>query len=110
MDIKYVKEPVPIITVKGEVDHSNSHRLDSVIKEACQPRSCIIDLTETIYLHSSGVQAIFLAIKLAAENDCLVVAVINNKNISKVLEIAAGQLPNFKIFSSLEEAKQELGV
>ncbi len=110
MDIKFEKDPVPIITVNGEVDYSNAHRLNSVVKKACESRSCIFDLTETTYLDSAGIQSIFLAVQLNRENDGQVIAVINNKNISRVIEIASGQLPNFKIVSNLVDAKKELGV
>jgi len=110
MDIKFEKDPVPIITVNGEVDYNNADRLNSVVKKACESRSCIFDLTETTYLDSAGVQSIFLAIQLNREDDGQVIAVINNKNISRVIEISAGELPNFKIVSSLNEAKKELGI
>ena len=110
MDIKFEENPVPTITVKGEVDYNNAHRLNSVVKKACESRSCIFDLTDTTYLDSAGMQSIFLALKLNAEDDGQVIVVTNNKNISRVIELSAGELPNLKIVSSLLDAKKELGV
>ena len=110
MEIKFTKEPVPIISVKGEVDHFNAHQLNSTVKEACPSKSCIFDLTDTTYLDSAGVESIFLAVQLNKEDNGQVIAVINNMNISRILEIASGQLPNFKIVSSLEDAKKEFSI
>ena len=111
MDVKLTKEPIPTVSISGEVDHYNSHLVAPAIREASHINSSIIlDLSNLTYLDSAGVQLVFLASRLTHEKSGTVVMVVNNDHVHRILEITGtDNIPNLKTVSALDEAEKSLG-
>ncbi|HET6454164.1 MAG TPA: STAS domain-containing protein [Armatimonadota bacterium] len=100
-----------IVSLPGEIDISNVKEFIALLDDAAakSPDGFIIDLSETTYIDSAGVQAILAAYaKEHAEHRKLAV-VIGNPLIRSVLGVVhLEQLPGVLVFDDLQAAKQAI--
>lgn len=90
LEISDPRGSVVVVTLTGEVDDSNAAEISRAVADAV-PGSIsrlILDLTETRYLDSSGVEVIFtLARDLAARRQALDLVVPEKSGVRRVLEL-----------------------
>jgi anti-anti-sigma factor len=79
-----------VATVRGEVDGSNAAEVQRAVAEhvPTTARALVIDLTQTSYIDSTGVEVLFeLARRLASRRQELTVAVPEGSGVRRVLEL-----------------------
>lgn len=109
MALEVTKEGQVIVTAPGEIDLSNvaefTNSLDDAVSKA--PGGFIIDLTDTTYIDSAGVQAILAAYSKDHAEDRKLAVVTGNSLIRSVLGVVhLEQLPGIYVFDDLNDAKQ----
>ena len=95
-----------VATVSGEVDPSNARDLSRAVTAGVpnDALAVVVDLTDVVYLDSSGVQQLFeLAERLAARQQKLSVAVPPDGPCRRVLDIVAFD-QTAPIYDSRDEA------
>ena len=81
---------VPVVSVEGEIDVSNIGHLGERLRRALSNRgtALIVDLTETTYLDSAGLNLLFqLARELAERQQQLHLVVVPTSPIARVIGI-----------------------
>ncbi len=107
LDVTEPEGGAVVVSVNGEVDDSNAGQLMRAIAESV-PASVgrlILDLSDTRYLDSSGVEVIFtLARDLQARRQALELVVPEQSGVRRVLELCdiTSVAP---VFATLTEAK-----
>ena len=78
-----------IVRVTGEVDYSNVGELDSALDEVIGecPEGFVIDLSETTYMDSGGVQAILSAYVRVTGRGGRLSLVLQTPNIKEILAL-----------------------
>ncbi len=111
MIAELIQDTHTIVRATGEIDIANVAEFEKPLDEAAQsaPDGFILDLTDTSYLDSAGVQAILAVyIKMRESDGCLAV-VVGNVRITSVLEVVhLEQLPGVCVCASLDEARQAM--
>lgn len=97
---------VVVVAVAGDVDSSNAADLRRAIYERVSPGATVlvVDLSETAYLDSAGVELIFeLARRLTARRQALRIVAVPGGGVRRVLELCAvGAVAD--LAASLDEA------
>lgn len=104
------RSPV-IVRPTGEIDLANIEEFENTLKEAAQkaPQGFIIDLTDTVYIDSAGVQAIVSIYSKLYKADGQLALVMGNPMIRSVLEVVhLEKLPRFYVRDSLQAAIDQL--
>jgi anti-anti-sigma factor len=81
---------VPVVVIEGEVDASNSAEIGSRLRDALsnQGTVLIVDLTETTYIDSAGINVLFkLALELHERQQQLHLVVAEISPIARMLKI-----------------------
>jgi anti-sigma B factor antagonist len=81
---------VSIVVIEGEIDASNSLEISARLREALsnQGMALIVDLTETTYIDSAGINVLFkLALELRDRQQELHVVVAASSPIARMLAI-----------------------
>jgi anti-anti-sigma factor len=95
-----------LVRIHGEIDISNAHEVSAAV-EAAMPsgaETLVIDLTETTYLDSAGVQILFvLAQRLQTRRQNMRIVVPEDAPIRAVLELT-GMPRVIPVESRLDEA------
>jgi anti-anti-sigma factor len=108
MEIKIRPGKVPVIDVKGDIDHYTAPDLEQQFLEIFKQgsKSVVFDFSEVPYIDSAGVAVLILAIRKAEQEGGRIGLVTTNRDVLRILEIVGitGQLKNFHIFSSQAEA------
>jgi anti-anti-sigma factor len=81
---------VPIVTVEGEIDASNSREIAERMRAALsnQANVLIVDLTPTTYIDSAGINVLFrLGVELGERQQQLHVVVASGSPIERMLTI-----------------------
>jgi anti-anti-sigma factor len=98
-----------IVHAATEIDLSNIAEFVKALDKAAEmaPNAFIIDLSETIYIDSAGVQAIFAAyLKIDSEKGHLAL-IVGNERIKTVLEVVHLEvLPGMLIYDNLCTARE----
>ena len=79
-----------VATVRGEIDGSNAGEVQRAVAEhvPTTARALVVDLTETSYIDSTGVEILFeLARRLSSRRQALTVAVPPGSGVRRVLEL-----------------------
>lgn len=85
-----VRPDAIVATVSGDIDGSNAAELRRAVAERvpATARSLIMDLSDTTYVDSTGVELLFeLARRLSARRQLFTVVVPKGSGIRKVLEL-----------------------
>jgi stage II sporulation protein AA (anti-sigma F factor antagonist) len=97
---------VPLVLVKGDVDHENAPLLEKAIRRALGVESgrVLVDLTDCPYIDSGGLAALLTVLKGVQGRGWLGI-IGPNGNVLRVFDIV-GLIPRpgFRIFASTEEA------
>ncbi|MHB0999240.1 MAG: STAS domain-containing protein [Armatimonadota bacterium] len=111
MSAEVIQDTHVRVHVTGDIDLSSVTEFYNALDEAAErsPGGFIIDLTETTYIDSAGVQAILVIYgKMRESNGCLII-IVGNVRIKTVLEVVhLEQLPGVCVCTTLDEAKQAL--
>lgn len=110
LEISEVLDPVPTIKIKGEIDHFNCPRAESVVKRLLDvdANKLIIDLTDLVYLDTAGVAMIFWTAKRLYDRGGNLCVVLPPGNVRRILEMAGIQnLPATKVHESLSECRPD---
>jgi anti-anti-sigma factor len=81
---------VPIVTVEGEIDASNSREIAERMRGALsnQGKVLVVDLTPTTYIDSAGINVLFrLGVELQERQQELHVVVASPSPIARILAI-----------------------
>ena len=101
---------IPLVYVKGELDHHTASRLRDVIDEesATSPRAVILDLSELSYMDSGGLSLIFETItRLKAKGWLGVVGA--TRSVSRLMEITGlTDQPGLRVLADLAAAAEAL--
>ena len=111
MALEVTKEGQVIVTGAREIDLANVDEFSASLTQAIgeAPGGFIIDLTETTYIDSAGVQAILSAYSKDHPEDRKLALVTGNSLIRSVLGVVhLEQLPGVLVFDDLNDAKQSL--
>jgi anti-anti-sigma factor len=107
LEISESTEPLPTVTVAGEIDHFNSSRAETAIKRllATGIKVLIIDLTRVVYVDTAGVAMIFWTAKRLMDRDGNLRLVIPPGDVRRILELAGvGSLPATSVYETLQES------
>jgi anti-anti-sigma factor len=97
---------VPMISVGGEVDMSNAHEIEQLVRVMVgnDALALLLDLSDVTYLDSSGIRLLFqLDARLGAHQQRLVVVVPGGAVILRTLQ-AAGVIGSLLLASSVDAA------
>ena len=111
MTIEVIRDGKTIVRAGGEIDLSNIAEFDKALSEAATnaPKGFVIDLSDTTYIDSAGVQAIFGVHAKIQEADGRLAVVIGNIRIKAVLEVVhLEQIPGVSVFEDLSSAEEAL--
>jgi anti-anti-sigma factor len=101
-------ETVPLVRVKGDIDHGNLFDLTIAVGTALREESPIIlfDLREVNYIDSGGL-SVFYSILRRMNGEGWVGVISRKRSILRMLEmIGLTEQAGFKVFASLEEAER----
>lgn len=101
---------VPLVYVKGELDHESVPYLRNVIEQelATDAQTLILDFGELSYLDSGGLSLIFDLVQRLRESGWLGVAAAN-LGVSRLLEMTGlVDHPGFRLFPNLNAASAAL--
>jgi len=97
---------VPILEVRGEIDHSNASVLSTAVDEPLEKGESVIllDLAGVDYIDSGGVSVLLSTVRRLRNKGWL--GVVNpNSNVRRLLEIVGLTVDHgFRLFSDREEA------
>lgn len=108
MAVELLEDEYPVVHVKDDVDLSNVGEFDKCLDEAAKagPEGFIIDMTESTYLDSAGIQAILRIWSDRRDSGIPLVIVVGNARVRTVLDIVRlDQLPGIRMVATMEEAK-----
>ena len=108
MSMEITKKSQRIISVSGEIDISNVADMNAELSKCIEesPDGCIIDLSDTHYIDSAGIQSIVAAYKRIRDKNGKLVLIAGNKNVKDLLMLVRlDKLTDFYIFDDLAEAK-----
>jgi anti-sigma B factor antagonist len=101
---------VPLIYVKGELDHQTAPQLRAAVEEewASSPPAVILELTEVSYLDSGGLSVLFDTLAWLRGTGWLgVVGAI--PPVARLLEMTGlTEQPDFRVFPDLDGAVRAL--
>jgi len=109
MDIRHYEENGHLIVqVSGKLDTINAPQFGRTLKElfAEQPASCLLDLSEVVFLSSSGLQVLLAGAKISKQ-DAIEFAVFGMQEMVQDVFNLSGFNRFIQHFSSLEEALAE---
>jgi anti-anti-sigma factor len=102
---------VPLIYVRGELDHQTAPQLRAAIGEesASSPRALILELSETSYLDSGGLSVLFDTLTALRGTGWLgVVGAVSP--VARLLEMTGlTEQPDFRTFPDLDAVLRALG-
>ena len=101
---------VPLVYVKGELDHDSVEKLRPVVEEelAEQPTVFLLDLSDLTYMDSGGLSLMFDLVR-RFESPRWIGAVGTRPAVARLLEMTGlADVPTFAMLSDLEEAAEEL--
>jgi anti-anti-sigma factor len=107
LEISESIDPIPMITIAGEIDHFNCGQAESVVKRLLEVDSnkLVINLTELEYLDTAGVAMIFWTAKRLFDRGGQLRIVIPPGNVRRILEMAGiGNLPATVVYETLEDS------
>jgi anti-anti-sigma factor len=81
---------VPIVVIEGEIDASNSPEISSRLRDALsnQGTILIVDLSETTYIDSAGINVLFqLGVELRERQQQLLLVVAPDSPIARMIAI-----------------------
>lgn len=111
MRIEVIRDEKTIVRATGEIDLSNIAEFDKALSEVATnaPKGFVIDLSDTTYIDSAGVQAIFGVYAKIREADGCLALVIGNIKIKAVLEaVHLEQIPGMSVCEDLNAAKEAI--
>lgn len=111
MALKTTKDGQVIVMAPGEIDISNVDEFIRSLDDAAakSPGGFIIDLTDTTYIDSAGVQAILALYSRDHLEERKLAVVTGNSLIKSVLGVVhLEQLPGMFVFDDLDSAKQAI--
>jgi anti-sigma B factor antagonist len=111
VEVKVVQNKFRVVQADGEIDLSNSDKLDAALQEAVRdcPKGFIIDLSDADYLDSAGIQVILTAYRRILDAGGRVAIVIKHPNVIDIFEVInADRFPSFFVRHSVEEAEEAL--
>jgi len=101
---------VPLLRVRGEVDHLSASALDEVVQKLLDSNGArlLVDLAECPYLDSGGLSVILSAVREVRGKGWLGV-VAPNENLIRLFEIVGLTInSDFRIFAGQDEAAEAL--
>jgi anti-anti-sigma factor len=101
-------DSVPLVHVKGDIDHGNLFDLTIAVGSALREDSPIVlfDLTDVTYIDSGGLSVLYSILRRYDDGGWLGV-VRPNPTILRMLEmIGLTEQTNFRVFASLAEAEE----
>ena len=81
---------VPIVVIEGEIDASNTPEINGRLRDALSNQAAVllVDLTETTYIDSAGINVLFkLGVELGERQQELHLVVAPNSPIARLLAI-----------------------
>jgi len=109
MSTEVIQDTHVIVHATGEIDLHNVAEFRKALDEAMEraPEGFIIDLTDTMYIDSAGLQAIiavYLKINSAKGHLALVVGNVRIRSVLEVVHLET--LPRMHVHNDLDAAKQ----
>lgn len=98
-----------VIRVSGVIDYGNAAELNRVFESAVRdcPRGIIVDLSQTTYMDSAGVQAVLHAYRLVTSGGGAMAMVLQNPNTRSIMRISGvDKLPGLHICDDLACAEE----
>lgn len=111
MHTEVVHNAHTVVRSSGEIDLSNYLEFERALFEAADsaPDGFILDLSDTTYIDSAGIQSIFRVYARMRESKGPIVVVMGNVRIRTVLQVVRlDQLPSVFVCDNLESAEQTL--
>jgi len=84
------EDEIPVVVIEGEIDASNSPEIRARLRDALTNQSTVllVDLTETTYIDSAGINVLFrLALELHERQQQLHLVVAANSPIARMVAI-----------------------
>lgn len=99
------KEDIVILEIEGEIDATNSHKLESLINELIAEKKIklVIDMKKLIFINSIGLAILTDMIKLLRDSGGSLKFSNLHPNIEKIFKLT-GLERYFDIYNSLSEA------
>lgn len=109
MSFQVTEDPQVAVHAEGEIDLSNVGEFALALDEAVRksPKGFIVDLSDTTYIDSAGVQAILVAYGKVRNNNGRIALVLGNENIRLVLGVAnLHVLPGMSVSEDVDSARR----
>ncbi len=107
LDVTTSNEPLPTMTVSGEIDHFNCARAENTVRRLLEgdATALVIDLTDAAYVDTAGVAMIFWTAKQLNDRGGELRLVVPPGDVRRILELAGiGSLPGTVVFAGRDEA------
>ncbi len=111
MKTEIIRNGQTIVLPDGEIDLSNVDQFSTALNEAADgaPGGFIVDLSNTEYIDSAGIQAILAAYQRVRQAGGEIWLVLGNELIRPVVSVVnLGALPGMHVADDLDSAKRLL--
>lgn len=107
MDVEVVRGgPVPIVAVRGEVDHNSAPELAEVVEGSSQGQQVVLmDLSQLRYIDSGGLSVLLRVMQRVRSSGWLGI-IDPSPNVMTLLDIVVAPGPGLRFFATREEALQ----
>lgn len=112
MPVEIIRNEYMIVKVSGSIDIYNVQKFRAALDKAMEDPSngLIIDLSEAVYIDSSGIQTIFYVYKQVRSTGRKMALVLGTRNIRELFAVVGlDALPGIFIGDDLTSAEQALG-
>jgi len=108
MSVEIIREGVSTARVGGEIDLANVDELENALDKLVleSPDGFVIDLTDTQYIDSAGIQAILRAYDHVSRGGGKIVVVAGNRSVKQIFGLIHPEdLPSLFLVDDLASAK-----
>ena len=112
MPVEIIRNEYTIVKASGSIDIYSAQKFRAALDKAMEDPSngLIIDLSEAVYIDSSGIQTIFYVYKQVRSTGDRMALVLGTRNIRELFTVVGlDALPGIFIGDDLASAEQALG-
>jgi len=93
---------IPVVSIAGDIDLSNAHELRDALEQLGRPDAMAIDMTNLLFIDSTGLNAIAQYGRGMLENGNAVYLVVTRPPLRKIFEITSLD-QHFTVVKSLDD-------